>query len=98
MNLVKEYKLKTKKISAIQFLNNNQNTDEEMNHIVKWINQGKGMTDTHAWHNSTDIFIHFAAGGYMTVYIGDWIVYDMDSNEFFAMNPEQFQEEYEEKP
>lgn len=76
---------------AKQFTQNNSN--EQMDEIVMWINQGKMTGDQHAWHNGTYIFIQTLEGE-MTAAVDDYIVKGV-KGEFYPCKPDIFEMTYE---
>ena len=80
-------------VEARQFVTNNEADNKNMNEIVLWINQGKGMDDKPAWHNGTDIFIP-TLEGIMRAECRDWIIQGV-KGEFYPCKPDIFEKTYE---
>lgn len=94
-----KYRKKPVVIEAIQFETNNESDNKNMNDICIWINQGKKINDTYAWHNGTNIFIKTAELKHydtliFTVECGDFIIKD-DKGEFYPRKPDIFHLTYD---
>lgn len=86
-----KYRKKPVVIEAKKFESNNSN--ENMDSIVYWINSGKMNGDKHAWHNGTYVFIQTLEGE-MTAAMGDYIIKDI-KGEFYPCKPDIFEMTYE---
>lgn len=90
---MKKYRKKPVVIEAMQFTNNSQPDDKNMNEICKWINQGIAADARHAWHNGTNIFIQ-TLEGQMLANCGDYIIKGV-KGEFYPCKPDIFEQTYE---
>lgn len=94
----KWYRKKPVRVEAMCFTTNNEPAGPTggspvMDGIVNWINQGKGVTERHAWHNSTDIYIE-TLEGQMQASVGDYIVKGVQG-EHYPCKPDIFAKTYE---
>lgn len=88
-----KYRKKPVVIEAMQFVNNSQPDDKNMNEICIWVNQGVAQDARHAWHNGTNIFIQ-TLEGQMRADCGDWIIKGVNG-EFYPCKPDIFEATYD---
>lgn len=98
----KQYKSKAVTlIEAMCFTTNNEPGPAApcMDAIVLWINQGRGITSEHAWHNGTNIFVRVTYSEMKPASVGDYIVKikgpDDEASSLFILTAEEFNKTYE---
>jgi hypothetical protein len=75
---------------ARQFVSNNDG-DENLNALAIWANQGRDKP--RAWHNGTNLFL-LQAKGEVRLQVGDFVIYDAESDEFSSCKEDVFNELY----
>ena len=84
-----QYRKKPVHIEAIEFRNNNEADDLNLNQVVEWIRKHGGTAN----HNGTDIFIETLEGA-MTARVGDFIIRGV-KGEHYPCRGDIFRETYE---
>lgn len=89
------YRPKSRPVDVMQFTSNNEPGNTNMNAICLWINQGAGVTQYHAYHNGTNIYVPLTRSpGWVPAIVGDWIIKNQD-NVYSVCGHDTFAEDYE---